>query len=235
MALLLFDVDGTLVRPLGLGRKSFSAALETVLGAPVDPTPFSYDGLLDTEIARRTLSSLNAAPDPTVLERLLAVYVDLLSAEPFPPAETCRCEGLPEALERCLQRGHHLALLTGNIHGGALVKLRAAGLDAFFRNGGNVLLGAFGDDAADRPGLVPVALDRCRRRFGREFPPDSVWIVGDSERDIRAARASGVRCAAVATGHTPLEVLRALAPDALLPSLGNPAALCDAVEKGEVP
>ncbi|MEW6758850.1 MAG: HAD family hydrolase [Acidobacteriota bacterium] len=235
MALLLFDVDGTLVRPLGLGRKSFLAALETVLGAPVDPAPFSYDGLLDTEIARRTLSSLNTDPDPPVLERLLAAYVGFLSAEPFPPSEQCRCDGLPAALERCLQRGHDLALLTGNVRGGALVKLRAAGLDAFFRNGGSALLGAFGEDAADRPGLVPVALDRCRRHFGKEFPPDSVWIVGDSERDIRAARTAGVRCAAVATGHTPLEVLEALAPNVLLSSLGDPGALCDAVEEGGMP
>ncbi len=235
MALLLFDVDGTLVRPLGLGRKSFLAALETVFGAPVDPAPFSYDGLLDVEIARRTLSSLNVTPDPLVLQRLLGAYVELLSSEPFPPSDQCRCDGLPAALERCLQRGHHLALLTGNVRGGALVKLRAAGLDAFFRNGGSVLLGAFGEDAVDRPGLVPVALERCRRHFGKEFPPASVWIVGDSERDIRAARTAGVRCAAVATGHTPLDVLGALAPDALLPSLGDPGALCDAVEEGGVP
>ncbi|MEW5764977.1 MAG: HAD family hydrolase [Acidobacteriota bacterium] len=235
MALLLFDVDGTLVRPLGLGRTAFLSALEREFSAPVDPPSFSYDGLLDTEIARRTLTSLNVEPDPPVLERLLEAYVTRLAAQPFPPPEQCRCEGLPAALDRCLQRGHRLALLTGNVRDGALVKLRAAGLEAYFQDGGGGLLGAFGEDAAERHGLVPVALNRCQRHYGEEFPEDSVWIVGDSGRDIRAARAAGIRCAAVATGHTPPEALRALAPDALLSSLGDSEALCAAVEGGGAP
>jgi phosphoglycolate phosphatase-like HAD superfamily hydrolase len=235
MSLLLFDVDGTLVRPLGLGRRAFLSAIEDLFGASAEPAPFPYDGLLDTEIARRTLSSLQAAPDPTAVDRLLAAYLERLSEQPFPPADRCRCEGLPGALEHCLARGHRVALLTGNVRGGALVKLRAAGLDAFFADGGGGLLGAFGEDAAERPGLVPVALERCGRHFGSEFEPASVWIVGDSERDIFAAKAAGVRCVAVGTGHTPPEVLRGLAPDAFLPSLKDTEALCAAVEGGPQP
>jgi phosphoglycolate phosphatase-like HAD superfamily hydrolase len=55
--------------------------------------------------------------------------------------------------------------------------------------------------------------------------PDSVWIVGDTPRDLACARAAGVRCALVATGHRTYAELDALGADLVLPDLSDPKPL----------
>jgi phosphoglycolate phosphatase-like HAD superfamily hydrolase len=82
-------------------------------------------------------------------------------------------------------------------------------------------IGAFGSDDADRTALVPVALERARRLRGLAVEPDDVWVVGDTARDLACARAGGVRCALVATGHAALDELRATDADAVLEDLSD--------------
>ncbi len=228
MALLLFDVDGTLVRPLGIGRRAFLEALADFPEAHGDVPRFPYDGLLDGEIARATLLALGIPPTSERLSRLLDSYAAHLETETFPPPPECRCEGAAEFLETARSRGHALALLTGNVRRGAEVKLRAAALDGYFRSDG-ALLGAFGEDGTRREDLVAVALRRCAAA-GQSFTREAAWIVGDSTRDVEAARRGGVRCAAVATGHTPVDLLRRAAPDLCLRSLREGEALLAALE-----
>ncbi len=223
MALLLFDIDGTLLRPLGMGRRAFEDAVLSLHGRLPKGTGFSYAGLLDTQIASGTLAALGLPHDRPSVKRLLDAYVACLKENPRPRREACLCPGVPGILDEALARGHRIALLTGNLHEGARVKLGACGiLNYFAPNGGTgPLLGAFADDADERHGLVPVAMARCRSRFGEAFAPSETWIVGDSPRDVQAARLSGIRCAAVATGFTDLEGLRALGPDLAVADLSG--------------
>ena len=231
MALLLFDIDGTLIRPMGLGRRAFEEALREIHGrVPADNFPF--DGLLDTQIARQTLSILGLAPTARAVDNLLGRYIELLQGQPPSDPAACLCPGIPGVLDEATRRGHHLGLLTGNVREGARVKLSFMGLDGYFRPDGDpgVLLGAFGDDAEERAGLVPVALSRCGRAFGEAFPAETTWIIGDSPRDVAAARAGRTRCAAVATGLASLKDLAATGPDLLLSDLSYPRPLWACVE-----
>jgi phosphoglycolate phosphatase len=68
---------------------------------------------------------------------------------------------------------------------------------------------------------VPVALERARRLRGLDLDPTDVWVVGDTPRDLACARTTGVRCALVATGHAPLDELRATDADAVLQDLSD--------------
>jgi phosphoglycolate phosphatase-like HAD superfamily hydrolase len=104
------------------------------------------------------------------------------------------------------------------------VKLGFFGLREYFP------AGAFSGDGPDRAELVPVALARCARAYGQPFGLRETWIVGDSVHDVRAGRAGGVRCAAVATGNTPVGDLSAEAPDLLLADLSDPRPLWVALE-----
>ncbi len=226
MALLLFDIDGTLIRPMGMGRRAFERALGDLFGGRPRPT-FPFDGLLDTQIARKTLKAMGMEPTTQAVDDLLALYVQHLKNERPPNPEEHLCPGVMALLASVPRRGHDLALLTGNVSQGALLKLAFMGLDGHFRAGreGGELLGAFGEDASDRAGLVAVAVARCERAFGKRFPPEMTWLIGDSPRDVEAAREAGVRCAAVATGLTEPAELQALEPDLLLPDLSDPAPL----------
>lgn len=231
MALLLFDIDGTLIRPMGMGRRAFEQALRDLHGR-LSAEPFPYDGMLDPQIAEKTLSSLGLAPTSSAVDRLLDLYLERLQDErPSDPAGIL-CPGFPGLLEQAPRRGHHLGLLTGNLHEGARTKLSFVELSGYFRAPGEDgrLLGAFGGDAQQRCDLVAVAVARCERAYGRSFQASETWIVGDSPRDVQAARTAGVRCAAVATGLASLQTLADLAPDLLLSDFADPSALWSALE-----
>jgi phosphoglycolate phosphatase-like HAD superfamily hydrolase len=231
MALLLFDIDGTLIRPTGMGRRAFEKALRELYGGAL-PEHFPYDGMLDTQIAARTLSQMGLAPTPSAVDRLLDLYVEHLQGECPPDPAPHRCPGIPALLEQAPGRGHHLGLLTGNVRGGALAKLSFMGLAGYFQDGpeGGGLLGAFGGDGQQRWELVPVAMARCERAYGKQFNLRQTWLVGDSPKDVQAAHTAGVRCAAVGTGFTSLQTLANYSPDLLLQDLADPAALWAGVE-----
>jgi len=54
-----------------------------------------------------------------------------------------------------------VGLLTGNYQRAVPIKFQAVGLEHRF------IAGAYGDDARDRPSLVPVALERSERALSR--------------------------------------------------------------------
>jgi phosphoglycolate phosphatase len=103
-----------------------------------------------------------------------------------------------------------LALLTGNLERGAKLKLTHYGVWHYFE------FGAFADDHHDRNALGPFARARARERHGFEFPPERIFVLGDTPHDIACARAIGARAVAIATGKYSTAELAAHAPDFLL-------------------
>ena len=237
MALLLFDIDGTLMKPLGVGHRAFDAALLALYGRLPTGQPFPFDGMLDPQIARKTLLQMGIDPTPSEVSRLLVAYVQKLPDEAPVETSSYRCLGFPAALERASGEGHHLGLLTGNVREGARIKLDFVGLAAYFlaASGEPDLLGAFGEDAAEREDLVPVALERCSKAYGLAFESAAVWLVGDSVRDVEAAKRAGVKSVAVATGSTGSKSLAAAGPDLLLPDLTDPSPLLDVLRRAGQP
>ncbi len=137
--------------------------------------------------------------------------------------------GVPEVL-RALDADPAVrsSVLTGNTQANAVVKLAAFELTPWI----DLEIGAFGSDDADRTALVPVALERARRLRGLALGPDDVWVVGDTPRDLACARAGGVRCALVATGHAPLDELRGTDADAVLEDLADVDAVVKLLTAG---
>ena len=60
--------------------------------------------------------------------------------------------------------------------------------------------------------------------------PERTLVVGDTEHDVRAARAVGASAVAVATGWTEVRELRAAGPDLLLADLADPSQLLEALD-----
>lgn len=100
-----------------------------------------------------------------------------------------------------------LGLLTGNIESGGRTKIQAVELNRFFPVGG------FGEDGEDRSDIARAAVHRCRTFYKSDIPSERIFVVGDAESDIAAARAIGARAVAVGTGWTPIEDLRCHNPD----------------------
>ncbi len=205
--LLLFDVDGTLVRG---ATEAHAAALHEALCSVHGVRPAAVHvaepaGRTDAEIARILL--LDAGVSAVRIEER-ADEVRLACCEAYarlcpPDLSSFVVPGIPDLLSWLSERdGVLLGLVTGNYEQIARLKLGRAGLVRFFAAG----QGAFGSDAEDRAALPPIA----RRRAGSvgvPYPRAETVVIGDTPRDIACARADGVRCVAVATGPYGVEAL----------------------------
>jgi phosphoglycolate phosphatase-like HAD superfamily hydrolase len=207
-ALLLFDVDGTLVRG---ATHAHAAALHQALvevhgvNAAAVKSPLAPAGRTDGEIARAILltAGVSARRIDERADDVRAICCHWYAQLCPPDLTDTVVPGVPDLLEWLTDAsGAHLALLTGNYEPVARLKLSRAGLGRWFAAG----QGAFGSDAEDRAALPAIA----RRRAGgtgTPFPRERTIVIGDTPRDIACARADGVRCVAVATGPFPAEEL----------------------------
>jgi phosphoglycolate phosphatase-like HAD superfamily hydrolase len=215
--LLLFDVDGTLVDVDGAGRSALRRALEEVYGTTGPIEDFPFRGKTDPSIVRGLLEAAGAGTE--VIEArmpgLWSVYLDALEEELARRRRTTRTHpGVRELVARLeADQRFTLALVTGNVQGGAWRKLAACDLRSPFR------FGAFGSDSEHREELPPVAIRRARDRLGLRFEPRDVWVIGDTPEDVRCGRHSGLRTLAVATGGYSVEELEAHGPERVVASL----------------
>lgn len=130
-------------------------------------------------------------------------------------AHSLLLDGVMGLLTHLRDQGFALGLLTGNLENTARRKLAVFDLNPFFPIGG------FGSDCADRNRLGRVALERACRHYGNRFARDQIWVVGDTPRDVEAARSLGARVLAVATGPFSQPFLEEFLPDAVLPHLAD--------------
>jgi phosphoglycolate phosphatase len=121
-----------------------------------------------------------------------------------------------------------VGLLTGNVEGGARIKLRATGLLPHFR------LGAYGSDHRDRTRLPAVAAGRAEALVGRPFRGREVVVVGDTPLDVGCGRAFGAACVAVATGRHTVGDLTASGADHVFPDFGETARVLATILDGRV-
>jgi phosphoglycolate phosphatase len=212
MRLYLFDIDGTLVTARGAGRRAMAIALDRTYGTSGAIDRYDFRGKTDPRAVYDVLREAGLS-DETIardLDRCFARYVVELEAL---VADGARVELLPGAAEivRALAARDDalVGLLTGNVEGGARVKLASTGLWPLFR------VGAFGSDHEDRRALPAIACARAEALVGRAVPFDRVTIIGDTPLDIDCARACGAVAVAVATGNHPHAELDACAPDLL--------------------
>ncbi len=213
--LLLFDIDGTLLTANRLGSRLFQEVLTRICGREISTRGVCFSGKTDPQIMREILSG--AGYDPAETERIGARALRIYAARTRKAIRPELITVLPgvRKLLSTLSRSFNvrLALLTGNLEETAYLKVRAAGLAAYFP------FGAFGSDHDERNELPAVAARRAFGHEGRRYRGRNMVVVGDSPRDVRCGRAAGARTVAVATGVTSFETLAREKPDVLLRDL----------------
>ena len=218
MRLFLFDVDGTLVSARGAGRRAMKRALLAVYGATGPADTYDFRGKTDPRIVEDLMRAAGLSAGE-IAERLPAFYdryLEELSAEIGDGRQVALMPGIGELVRRLSKHPETLVgLLTGNIEGGARLKLSPTGLWSHFR------LGAYGSDDPDRSRLPRVAVRRAEALVGRPIRPEQVLVIGDTPLDIGCARAFGAVAVAVATGQHGVEELATFGPDFLFPDLSD--------------
>ena len=216
--LVLFDIDGTLVLTGGAGLRAMTRACEEIVGHADALEGIPVAGRTDWIILHDTLARLGRALDELLFDQLRERYVEHLRREILQPGKGFNgaLPGVPELLQQLDERDDvYLALLTGNFEAGARIKLERFDLWRYFR------CGAYGDDAADRNALVPVAVERASACGIPPIAPADVIVVGDTPHDVACARASGATAIAVATGGYTSDQLRACGASIVFDNLRN--------------
>lgn len=222
--LVLFDIDGTLLRGMPPAhRRAICDAAAAVYGTPLAPDDLGTTaGMTDSAIAWRALRTAGL-PDAAIeagMPTFFAAAADAYARHVPTDLRPYHTPHAAETLAWLTERGAALGLVTGNIERVAWIKLRAARLGAYFG------CGAFGDEAIERDVLPAMAVARAFACFGRDFAPEHTYVVGDTPADVACGLACGLRTIAVATGpiHS-LAELRAAGAHEAFADLGGLRAM----------
>jgi len=221
--LLLFDIDGTLLRTEGAGLAALNDAAAALFGPHVHCDGIPAAGRLDPLIMADMLVRAGIAPTRETMATVRAEYARRLPARLASPAFTVRAMPGVDALLARLRgeaprAGAVTGLLTGNYEETGRMKLQACGIDP-----GQFQLNVWGDESPSDPptrnDLPGVGLRRFEARHGRRLEAERMVIIGDTPHDVACAKAHGGRALAVATGKYGVDELRNAGADEALETL----------------
>lgn len=196
MRAILWDMDDTLLNTLPSRMLALAHAYETCVGGTTDPLELwrSHSGGTLEAMGERLLGGDGA--------QFVGAYRDFYYAnhrhiDPFPGIET--------VLERYLQAGVPMAVVTSKIGYGAVDELERSGLLQYFQ----AVVG-FDDTDLHKPDPEPIfaAMDRIM-----VTETSGVVFVGDSPADVLAAKNAGARSVAALWGSLDSAALLAASPD----------------------
>jgi phosphoglycolate phosphatase-like HAD superfamily hydrolase len=210
----LFDIDGTLLRSRDrVHVDSFASSVQRVTGFEVTLAGILLHGSTDTAILREACKQAGVPAE--VLEARTEGILEAMRhavAERRHEMDLVRMPGVEQALDHLAKRGALLGVATGNLEVIGWIKVEQAGLRQWFRFGG------FSDHYPIRSELIGQAADKARELAGKAA---SICVVGDTPRDIEAARANFLSVIAVATGNYSYEELMEYQPEVCATSLAD--------------
>ena len=218
----LFDIDGTLLRSSdSVHYDSFASSVQRITGFEVTLAGIPLAGSTDTAILREACRQ--AGVPAAEVERHINAILEAMCAG----VEKRRHEmhltlmpGVEETLSYLAGLGALVGVATGNLEVIGWVKIEEAGLREWFRFGG------FSDRYPVRAELIAQAARKARELVGpKGFPGARVCVVGDTPRDIEAARANSLPVISVATGRFSFEELLEHRPEVCATSLADLMAL----------
>ena len=233
MRILLWDIDGTLMRSVRNGSyKDYTIpVLEELFGTSGKLSDMRVSGMTHLQIVFEALA------ETEISQEHIRAELDRMCLRLTEEARRVTGNGvqffeLLPGVRETLQALHdhpryRSALLTGNIKPMAELKMEIMGLDEFF-----TLPGAFGEESHIRRDLPTLAAERIRGFIRADLPPEHFIVIGDTPNDIDCGRHFGARTVAVGTGRFySREEILASEPDAVLPDLSDPDAVIATLNK----
>lgn len=223
---VLFDIDGTLLRAGGAGRRGLINAAarhfdlpQQVAAAAIEAIDFrgATDALIIEEMEWRLDRMLGGAHG-----EFIALYLEELDRA-LQGSVIEALVGGAELIAALEQAGVTVGLLTGNIREAARRKLAHINLAHLTERPGG-----FGEDGRERAELARTALQRLA---AVPVPPERTLVIGDTPHDAWAAHAAGAQAVLVATGWTPLPELEQAGALAVLEDLQDSTLLWDLLER----
>ncbi len=217
---VLFDIDGTILVTGGAGGAAWQRAFKELHGVEANVAEHTDAGMTDPEIAAIIFREvIGRAGSQAERAKAIGCYLRHLPETVAESSGYRVMPGIEALLDRLIDAGLLLGLVTGNIEAAAHIKLARANLNRFFTFGG------YGSDSADRTEVTKAALQRGSLVSGGVLADGACIAVGDTPRDIAAGHGAGIRVVGVATGSYDVQALGGAGADWALSTIeaGFPA------------
>ncbi len=228
---VLFDIDGTILKCHGAGKRSLERAAMDIFGTAGLMDSVDFQGKTDPLILYESLVPAGVGREEirANMDRLKDRYLFYLDRLITAANVTLLPGVLPLLRELSANDSAVLGLLTGNFSAGARIKLSAHGLGGYFR------FGVFGDDTAVRNEMPAIARERIRGLLGADIGFGEMVIIGDTVHDIECGKNAGAVSIAVGTGWTEERELVSMKPDFYFPDLSDKDGVLSAIFDGRGP
>ena len=194
--LVLFDIDGTLIRSGGAGVQAFERTFTEIFGLKEATRRMKFAGRTDVSLVREAFRLFNVDPVNANFRKFFEHYPRFLE-EMLKACKGGVCEGIQSLINE-LNRAPEkpaLGLLTGNVRRGAELKLRHYNLWHHFTTG------AFADDHEDRNCIAGIAHKRGEELLNTKLNGQEIVVIGDTPLDIACGQSIGAKVLAVGTGE----------------------------------
>jgi phosphoglycolate phosphatase-like HAD superfamily hydrolase len=226
--LILFDIDGTLTRTQN-GYIPFNEAIFNTFRIAGDIRTVVPDGNTDPMIVEDIFAKANVKIEIRDADwQEFTIHLRERYHHHVRRGTTTihPLGGVTELLQAlALNEGLSPAVVTGNFEATAAIKLETAGLARYLNRG------AYASDSQFRPDLPAIAKERWEKMTGRALPVEQCIVIGDTAKDLEAARHNRMKCILVGTGRYPVEELQYWHADGCLADLTDTDAVIAMLSK----
>jgi phosphoglycolate phosphatase-like HAD superfamily hydrolase len=226
--LILFDIDETLLLTGKIGQTSVRLAFEETFGLVGSFDHYYPSGRTMESILIDTLLDLGRSEEEYLFKRKDFYHRFFAEFDRHLENGNHHIRPLEEGVELVQTLNERkdtiVGLATGNHRHTAQLKLTKAGYD--FET---FVVGRFGDQSGERAELIRIAKNQAAILNSMQISNLRPFVVGDTIRDINAAKSAGVHSIAVCTGDSSKYQLAPTEPDYLLENLSNQNIVSEAI------
>jgi phosphoglycolate phosphatase len=210
--MILIDVDGTLVDSV----PDLAYCVDEMLKKMGMPTRGEAEvrhwvgNGVERLVKRALLNQLDGEPEQALYEQALPIFRELYAQNTSKRSHLY--DGVKEGLDYMKQRGYRLGCVTNKAGEFTLPILRDLGVDDYFE----VII--CGDDT---PRKKPDPLPLLTAAERMQVKPENALMLGDSQSDVKAARAAGFQIVCMSYGYNHGEDIRSFNPDAVIDSFSE--------------
>lgn len=197
--IVLFDIDGTVLKTGGAGIRALNKAIEEMGGIKDVCNFFELQGSTDrVNFENAFKCAFKRMPTKKEFETIKKLYIKYLPYEvelSVRNGKYLKIKGIEKFLKVLSNNKDVLiGLGTGNLKEGAYIKLRPSNLSHYF------IFGGFGEKYSKREDMLRKAVYSASKIVKKKINPNNVYVIGDTEKDIIAAKNLGYHSAAVLDG-----------------------------------
>ncbi|MGC9070505.1 MAG: HAD family hydrolase [Elusimicrobiales bacterium] len=218
--IILFDIDGTLIKAGGAGMRALNAAIVDMGGKSDVCRYFELQGETDrVNFENAFFYAFGRKPSKKEFKKISSLYIKHLPGEierSLKEGKYIKIKGVDSFLTVLSKKENiFIGLATGNLREGAYIKLGPSNLSCYF------LFGGFGGQDVKREKMLLKAVKSASKITNCDIKPHQVYVIGDTEKDIIAAKNCGFHSACVLDGFGSYEKIIKAGPELIENDFSN--------------